>query len=172
MDNKLTLAKTYDINKVTDIIEFSKILKKIVISENLYVSIQGKNYVLSEGWALAGLSFGIIPIIKTIENISDEKQTRFKAEVELFKLSDGAKIGAGEAICSSKEPGKQNFQEFALFSLCQTRAIAKAYRNLLGFIFKLAALESVPAEEMDGVYNANENKKTNIVNHYSRSKSE
>ena len=164
MDNKLTVSKSYDINKVTDVIEFSKVLKSVVISENLYVPIQGKNYVLSEGWAFAGLSFGIIPVVKYVKDISDEKSKKFKAKVELMRLSDNQIIGAGMAICSSTEKGKQYFDEYAIFSLCQTRAIAKAYRNLLGFIFKLASLESTPAEEMqtDGNYNASEEKKNEI----------
>jgi hypothetical protein len=47
---------------------------------------------------------------------------------------------------------KATFEEYAVASMSQTRAIGKAYRNLLGFVMKSAGYADTPAEEMDGVH--------------------
>jgi hypothetical protein len=45
----------------------------------------------------------------------------------------------------SKEKG---FDEYAILSMAQTRAIGKTYRNVIGFVMKTAGYEARPAEEM------------------------
>ena len=40
--------------------------------------------------------------------------------------------------------------EYAILSMAQTRAIGKAFRNLIGWVIKMAGYESTPAEEMSG----------------------
>ena len=62
-------------------------------------------------------------------------------------------MGAGFAVCSNKESGKKFYQEFAIMSMAQTRAIGKAYRNCLAWIIRAAGYEPTPAEEM--YYNTN-----------------
>ena len=68
-------------------------------------------------------------------------------------LRHGTTVGAGFAVCSNKESGKKFYQEFAIMSMAQTRAIGKAYRNCLAWIIRAAGYEPTPAEEMD--YNTN-----------------
>ena len=58
-------------------------------------------------------------------------------------------MGAGFGICSNREQGKKYYQEFAIASMAQTRAIGKAYRNILAWIIRAAGYEPTPAEEMD-----------------------
>jgi hypothetical protein len=52
------------------------------------------------------------------------------------------------AICSNKEMSKKGFDEYAIASMAQTRAIGKAYRNKMAFIMKMAGYEATPAEEV------------------------
>ncbi len=40
--------------------------------------------------------------------------------------------------------------------MAQTRAVSRAYRNIIGFLIKLAGYEATPYEEMDGVPGANQ----------------
>src|SRR6185369_14512327 len=44
---------------------------------------------------------------------------------------------------------KRRFDEYAIASMAQTRAIGKGFRNLLGWLMKAAGVEATPAEEMD-----------------------
>ena len=58
-------------------------------------------------------------------------------------------MAVGIALCSNKEKTKRYFDEYAILSMAQTRAIGKAYRNLLAWLMKAAGFEATPAEEMD-----------------------
>jgi hypothetical protein len=78
---------------------------------------------------------------------------KYQAKVTLFDLRHQTTVGAGFAVCSNKESGKKFYQEFAIASMAQTRAIGKAYRNILAWIIRAAGYEPTPAEEMD--YNTN-----------------
>ena len=48
----------------------------------------------------------------------------------------------GFAICTNKEKRQTAFDEYAVASMAQTRAVGKAYRIYLGWIMKMAGFES------------------------------
>lgn len=129
-----------------DISKFSASVKKFILEKDMWMDIHGKGYVFVDGWSLMGGMLGITPIIKDVENISDENSIRYKAVVELMK--DEKVVGVGFAICTNKEKGKTNFDEYAVASMAQTRAVGKAYRIYLGWIMKMAGFETTPLEEM------------------------
>jgi hypothetical protein len=85
--------------------------------------------------------------------VSTEAEMKYQAKVTLFDIRHQVTVGAGFAVCSNKESGKKFYQEFAIMSMAQTRAIGKAYRNCLAWIIRAAGYEPTPAEEMD--YNTN-----------------
>ena len=58
------------------------------------------------------------------------------------------------AICTNKEHGKTNFDEYAVASMAQTRAVGKAFRMKIGWLLKVAGYETTPAEEMDAIQEA------------------
>ena len=154
MQNKQNeIAKrTEDVNiyNPNEVMEFATNLKKLILQNNLYTNIKGKNYVNVEGWQIAGAFTGTFPIVESVENLSDEKQYKYRAEVSL-RDKEGNKVGYGVAICTNKEAGKQNFDEYAVASMAQTRAIGKAYRMKIGWLLKIAGYETTPSEEMDTV---------------------
>ena len=154
MENKTTqlATKTEQVNLTNpnDILAFANNLKEMVISNRLYTSIQGKNYVNVEGWQIAGAFTGIFPVVELVENLSDDTCYRYRAEVSL-RNSNGDKVGYGVAICTNKEPGKTRFDEYAVASMAQTRAVGKAFRMKIGWLLKIAGYETTPAEEMDAV---------------------
>jgi alkylated DNA nucleotide flippase Atl1 len=57
-------------------------------------------------------------------------------------------VSRGFAICSQKEMNRLRSDEYVLASMAQTRAIGKAYRNVIGWVMKLANYEPTPAEEI------------------------
>jgi hypothetical protein len=127
---------------------FAKELKAFIVTNNLYAAIKDKNYVLVEGWQYAGASMGIFPIIEKVEDISTDENIRYRAEVRLVRMADDRTIGYGVAVCSNKEALKKSFDEYAVASMAQTRAVGKAFRLTIGWIMKLAGYEATPAEEM------------------------
>lgn len=128
--------------------ELAKGIKKIIVENQLYTPIKGKNYVNVEGWQLAGMLVGIYPRIKTLERVeTGTDEVKYRAEAALFNLKDGKTVGYGVALCSDKEHSKRSFDEYAIASMAQTRAISKAFRLTLGWLLKLAGYEATPADE-------------------------
>ena len=137
-----------NINSPKALADFSKELKKFIVENELYTNIQGKNYVHVEGWQFAGASMGLFPVVEKLEEVSEMK---YRAEVKIIQLSTGNTIGYGVAICSKAEAKKKSFDEYAIASMAQTRAVGKAFRLSIGWIMKLAGYEATPAEEMNDV---------------------
>lgn len=125
----------------------SKVLQDYIKKQGLSVNIVGKDYAMVEGWQFAGGLMGIYPRIKRVENLSSGAEKKWLAEVELVDRTDKV-VGIGIAICSNAENKKRGFDEYAVLSMAQTRAIGKAYRNLIGWVMKLAGYEATPQEEM------------------------
>jgi hypothetical protein len=131
---------------IEQITKQSKIIKDYIVKNNLSVKIANKDYVEVEGWQFAGGLLKLYPIITKTEDLSNG-DIKWKAEAEIIG-EDGTVQGRGIAICSNKEAKKKTFEEYAILSMAQTRAIGKAFRNRIGWIIKLAGYESTPAEEI------------------------
>ncbi|MDO1445762.1 hypothetical protein Q0590_05845 [Rhodocytophaga aerolata] len=142
-------VESYDISKSDETMNLAVDLAKFIKENKLFHNIQGKEFVNVEGWQYAGSRLGILPIVEELTNISDEHEMKYQAKVKLLNLRTEQIVGSGFAICSNKESGKKYYQEFAIASMAQTRAIGKAYRNILAWIIRAAGYEPTPAEEMD-----------------------
>ena len=118
-------------------------LKGVIVAQGLTSKISGKEYVLVEGWTLLGTMLGVFPVCSWTRPMEDG----WEARVEARTLS-GAIVGAAEAQCRRSETNWSVREDFALRSMAQTRATAKALRLPLGYVAKLAGYESTPAEEM------------------------
>jgi hypothetical protein len=141
--------ESYDIARSDETMHLAVDLAKFIKENNLYQNIQGKEYVNVEGWQYAGSRLGILPVVEHLINVSQDAEIKYQAKVNLLNLRTEQVVGAGFAICSNKEQGKKYYQEFAIASMAQTRAIGKAYRNILAWIIRAAGYEPTPAEEMD-----------------------
>jgi hypothetical protein len=142
-------AESYDIAKSDETFDLAKDLAKFIKDNKLSTQVQGKEFVNVEGWQYAGSRLGIVPVVEHVINLSNDQELKYQAKVTLFDLRHGVTVGAGFAICSNKESGKKFYQEFAIASMAQTRAIGKAYRNILAWIIRAAGYEPTPAEEME-----------------------
>lgn len=144
------VIENYDIANSYETLHLAQDLARFIKENNLFHNIQGKAYVNVEGWQYAGARLGIVPVIESLTNYStDNKEIKYQALVKLLDLKSQQTVGSGFAICSNLENGKRNYQEFAIASMAQTRAIGKAYRNILAWIIRAAGYEPTPAEEMD-----------------------
>lgn len=147
-------VESYDIAKSDETLHLAVDLAKFIKENRLYQNIQGREYVNVEGWQYAGSRLGILPIVEYVVCMSTDDEIKYQAKVNLLDLRSEQIVGAGFAICSNREQGKKYYQEFAIASMAQTRAIGKAYRNILAWIIRAAGYEPTPAEEMD--YGGNE----------------
>lgn len=123
----------------------AKALADVVRDRKLYSNIQGREYVRVEGWTLLGTMLGVFPVCEWTRPL--DAGQGWEARVEA-KTLDGRTVGAAEAQCSRDEKNWEDRDEYALRSMAQTRATAKALRIPLGFVMSLAGYETTPAEEM------------------------
>lgn len=141
------------INSPQAMANFATTLKEFIVARGLYTKIKDKNYVNVEGWEFAGASLGIYPIVQFCDRVKEDvpstttDEIKYESRVELVMISNGRTVGAGVAICSNKESSKKYFDEYAIASMAQTRAIGKAYRNQFAWLMKMAGYEPTPAEE-------------------------
>lgn len=142
-------VKSFDFNNPSQMVAMASVLKKHIVQYKLFTDISGKNYVHVEGWQFAGGMLGIMPLVTSIEDVSKTPANfKYRASVDLINMKTGNVIGKGMAICSNTENRKKSFDEYAVMSMAQTRAIGKAYRNTIGWVMKLAGYEGTPSEEM------------------------
>lgn len=138
-----------ELTKPNEAIQVASTLQTFVTERKLTANIQGKNYPLVEAWQFAGSQLGLIPVVKEVKNLSTDSELKYEALVEVIRLTDSVVLSRGYAVCSNKENSKRRFDEYAIASMAQTRAVGKAYRNILAWLMKAAGFEATPAEEMD-----------------------
>lgn len=143
--------KSVEVNSPRAMMDLADTLKQFVGEQKLFTIIKHKAYVHAEGWQFVYGAMGIVPIIRSVERVEtgDDKEYKYKAVVELKLLSNNEIVGAGVAFCSNKEPKKTSFEEYAVASMAQTRAISKAGRLGFGWLMKVAGYQATPAEEVD-----------------------
>jgi hypothetical protein len=155
-----------DLADVSTMFPVADCLSNILYSKGLYISLKNRPYITVDGWQIAGAFYGLGARVVEVEKMDTGQATfthfgktkalsGYRAKAEIFDVRTGTVVNANEAICLNSERGKEDFAEYALHSMAQTRAIGKAYRTRLGGIVKLAGFESTPAEEMDAVIVAN-----------------
>lgn len=149
-------VQAYDLSNPQKTLALANELGRFIKEKNLTTAIQGKQYVNVEGWQFALSQLGILPIVTKLENLSNDSELKYRADVDLIRLSDDKVVGRGFAICSNKERTKKSFDEYAIASMAQTRAEGKAGRMLLSWLMKAAGYETTPAEEMIDTIDADE----------------
>ncbi len=129
--------------------QVSNLLAPVIKERNLTANIQGNEYVLFEGWTLLGSMLGVFPSTENLREITSEdgRVVGFEAKV-VAKTLGGQVVGTAVARCTRSERAWANRDEFALSSMAQTRAGAKALRMPLGFVMQLAGYSATPADEM------------------------
>ena len=138
-----------ELTKPNEALQVATTLQTFVTERKLTANIQGKNYPLVEAWQFAGSQLGLIPVVREVKNLSTDTELKYEAMVEVIRLTDSVVLSRGYAVCSNKENSKRRFDEYAIASMAQTRAVGKAYRNILAWLMKAAGFEATPAEEMD-----------------------
>ena len=162
MEMQIT-SPSYELINKDSMLKLSTELSKLIKEKKLSSNIQGKEFVNVEGWQFCGASLGLMPIITSTQDLSNETAIKYMATCEVRNITTGQLVATGIALCSNAEKTKRFFDEYAILSMAQTRAIGKAYRNLLAWLMKAAGFEATPAEEMDFARDEAPAKKPKVV---------
>jgi len=131
--------------------EIARALADVINDRKLYTVIQGKKFVQVEGWVTLLGMLGVTPVEISVVEKERETGEEYEARVELFRTSDGARIGGASATCGRDERSWKDRPRYAVRSMAITRATSKAARLAFSWIIKLAGYEGTPAEEMQGL---------------------
>lgn len=124
-------------------------LGDLIEKQKLYYPLRGQKYITVEGWTtlLAILGCGVRELnCECVEETESGQPTEWVGTVELFKLSDGSRIGGASSIVGRDENKWKD--RHARRSMAVTRATSKACRLSFSWIIAMAGYAPTPAEEM------------------------
>jgi hypothetical protein len=128
-------------------------LQKVISTKKKRVIFNGEQYLEFEDWQLLGRFYNMTVQVKASDFISygdskkDEVIQGFWARADVLQF--GSVISSAEAMCLNDEANWSKKPLFQLRSMAQTRACAKALRNVLSYVAVLAGYRPTPAEEME-----------------------
>jgi hypothetical protein len=132
----------------------AKSLADVVSKKKKPVMMNGEQYLEFEDWQTVGRFYGITAKIISTTYIEYGEAKGFEAKAVALR-ADGFEVSAAEAMCLNDEPNWKSKPLFQLRSMAQTRAAAKALRNVLAWVVVLAGYRPTPAEETQGMVNGN-----------------
>ncbi len=119
------------------------------------IDVAGKKYLQYGGWQTLARFFGATVGVEWTQKLVDDKGKLVGYEARAIVYQAGEIISSAEASCMCNEKRWATAEEFAVKSMAQTRASAKALRNAFGWVAELAQdpesgqkLQSTPYEEM------------------------
>lgn len=126
-------------------------LKKVIQGKPKPVVINGETYLEFEDWQTVGRFYGYTAGAEGAPEFVELGGARgFKATAVAID-QHGVVRSRATAYCMDDEDRWGKAPTYQLASMAQTRANAKALRNVLSWVTVLAGYKATPAEEMDGV---------------------
>ncbi len=132
----------------------AKALEDVLKNKKKPVIMNGEQYLEFEDWQTVGRFYGVTARIVSTMFIEYGEVKGFEARAEAIRV-DGMIISSAEAMCLNDESNWKSKPLFQLRSMAQTRACAKALRNVLAWVVVLAGYRATPAEEIQGMINEN-----------------
>lgn len=131
----------------------SKAITKVLESNPDKLILNNKRYLKYEDWQTVGRFFGVTAAVKSTRYVEygegDYAVRGFEAIADALLVGPDQVISSAEALCLNDELNWSRKPLFQLKSMAQTRACAKALRNVLAWVVVLAGYAPTPAEEMD-----------------------
>ena len=154
--------------------EAAQALRDVISQKDKPVIFNGQQYLEYEDWLLVARFYGVTARVRETRFIQYGDVAGFEASADAILVSSGMAISAAEAMCLNDEErwsarpkyewqtgedgkrkrvkiGEEPVPLFQLRSMAQTRACAKALRNVLAWVVVLAGYRPTPAEEMTGI---------------------
>lgn len=131
----------------------AKALAQVIEAKPKKVVFNGKTYLQFEDWQTLGRFYGVTAVCMTTKYVEfgdgDSKVVGFEARADALLVGSNQVISSAEAMCLNDEANWSRKPLFQLKSMAQTRACAKALRNVLAWVVVLAGYAPTPAEEME-----------------------
>lgn len=126
-------------------------LKKVIQGKPKPVVINGETYLEFEDWQTVGRFYGYTAGAEGAPEFVELGGARGFKATAIALDSRGVIRSRATAYCMDDEDRWGKAPTYQLASMAQTRANAKALRNVLSWVTVLAGYKATPAEEMDGV---------------------
>ncbi|MDZ4228521.1 MAG: hypothetical protein U1E54_04725 [Candidatus Levybacteria bacterium] len=129
----------------------AKVLIDIVKQNGWSIKLGGKSeHLMYEAWQTVGKYYNYTVATGEANPVEIGGISGFKAKAWVVDSKTGVRTGEAEAYCMRDENNWKTKPTFQLASMAQTRAGAKALRQIFGFVVALAGYSPTPAEEMIG----------------------
>lgn len=151
-NDALALQRTPDL-VLEEATRAAKALANVIEAKPKKVQFNGKTYLQFEDWQTLGRFYGVTAVCretKYTEFGEGEYPIRgFEATADALLVGTNQVISSAESLCLDDEQNWSRKPLFQLKSMAQTRACAKALRNVLAWVVVLAGYAPTPAEEME-----------------------
>ena len=124
-------------------------LRDVIESKPSKCVINGKTFLQFEDWQTLARFYGVTVAARSTNYIEQGRVRGYECHAEAIR-ADGQVISAAQAMCLDDEAKWSDKPLFQLRSMAQTRAQAKALRNVLAWVVVMAGYAPTPAEEVDG----------------------
>jgi hypothetical protein len=152
----------------------AKALGRMVEQTKAFTVVGGRKHLHFTAWQTLGTMFRVTPRVRETRLINVDGIVGFECVAEAYHVPSGQVVSVAESQCMNdeanwsvrpkyewkKDPaggkdkkvkvGEEAVPLFQLRSMAQTRACAKALRNVLAWVVVLAGYEATAAEEMTG----------------------
>lgn len=127
----------------------AKAIADVIESKPRKIILNGKTYLTFEDWQTLGRFYGVTAVGKTSAYVERGSIRGYEATADALLVSTNQVISHAEAECLSDEFNWSTKPLYQLRSMAQTRACAKALRNVLAWVVVLAGYAPTPAEEVE-----------------------
>lgn len=122
-------------------------LKTFIEKNKLGVSDGGRKYVKVEVYQYIAQMKGLLPTFLTEENYREDK-TYFCRTTCILRTVDGLEISRSTMLADKKEEFLKDKDNFAVMGLSETRALARAVKNIYGYLLTAIGYQATPLEEI------------------------
>jgi hypothetical protein len=125
------------------------VLHDVISKKRHPVKFNGRQYLEFEDWQTVGRFYGLTARVRESKYVEYGDGKGFEAIADAIMVSNGQIVSTAEAMCLNDEKNWKTRTLNQIRSMAQTRACAKALRNVLSWVVVLAGYAPTPAEEMD-----------------------
>ncbi len=129
----------------------ASVLKDVISKKKNPVKFNGRQYLEFEDWQTVGRFYGLTARVRESKYVQYGEAKGFEAIADAVLVATGDVVSTAEAMCLDDERNWKTRTLNQIRSMAQTRACAKALRNVLSWVVVLAGYAPTPMEEMDGI---------------------
>jgi len=129
--------------------KMAKLLQAVIAGKKKPVMINGEQYLEFEDWQLLARFNNLSVKVDWTKPVMVKDEILGYEAKALVISKDGREVSSAESMCMRNEKSWSGKDLFAIRSMAQTRACAKALRNVLSWVVVLAGYKLGVSEEME-----------------------